>query len=265
MALSALQATQLAGLLAGHSKLFTANNPGQNEFANYLLKSAQAGQMGLLAEEEEKKRKKKEKGLLGGKIGSALGTAAGLALAPATGGASLALAGAAGGGLGGLAGNLLAGGSPNMGSFAMDTMQGGLAGYTYGKAGELGNSVETGATQPDVPGSPPIAAKVENSISSAMPNANTMSPGTAMGVKQTLPAMPSMATPATAQLATSTYGQPPQVTAPSAMTGAPGAVANTLMRPKFGARFGSAMNHVLNPQPQRKLKYQLPGGINVYE
>lgn len=95
MAINALQASQLSTLLAGHAKMFTANNPGQNEFADYLLRSGQAATMGLLAEEEEKKRKKKEKGLLGGKIGSALGTAAGIALAPATGGASMALAGKA--------------------------------------------------------------------------------------------------------------------------------------------------------------------------
>ena len=265
MALNALQASQLSTLLAGHAKMFTANNPGQNEFADYLLRSGQAATMGLLAEEEEKKRKKKEKGILGGKIGSALGTAAGIALAPATGGASMALAGAAGGAIGGLGGQLLSGGSPNVGSFAMDAAQGGLTGYQFGKQGELASAVETGATQPDVPASPPIAEKITDRIANAIPGANTLSRnvpafGSGQGVfpqpmQQNMPPMrPGLAaTPPLMKPGVAGVTQPAQRT-----------------RPGFGSRFGAALEHVLAPpqtyaRPSSRFLRRLPDGTEIYE
>lgn len=272
MALSALQASQLASLLAGHAKLFTANNPGQNEFADYLLKSAQSATMGALAEEQEKKKKKAQKGALGGQIGSALGTAAGIALAPVTGGASLALSGAAGGALGGLTGRLLSGGSPNLGSFALDAAQGGLSAYTYGKRGELGTSVDTAATQADVPASPPPAVQAESSIANAIPSSWSLSsPGNAPpnSLPAGVPSFPraamagALSSPGTAGVAVPAP-LAPQATSPMAMTASPGAVANAT-RPGFGARFASAFQHVAQPNmPSRPFRYTLPGGIQVY-
>lgn len=241
MALNALQASQLSTLLAGHAKMFTANNPGQNEFADYLLRSGQAATMGLLAEEEEKKRKKKEKGLLGGKIGSALGTAAGIALAPVTGGTSMALAGAAGGAIGGLGGQLLSGGSPNVGSFAMDAAQGGLTGYQFGKQGELASAVETGATQPDVPASPTIDQKIGSATANAVPSIMSTSPGAMAN------------TPALMKPGVAGVTQPAQRT-----------------RPGFGSRFGAALEQVLAPpqglaRPTSRLLRRLPDGTEIYE
>lgn len=260
MPLSALKATQLASLLAGHSKLFTANNPGQNEFANYLLGSAQSAQMGLLAEEEEKKRKKKEKGLFGGKLGSALGSAAGIALAGPTLGASLglsaaaggALAGSIGGGLGGIAGQYLAGGSPSGQSIMLDAAQGGLSGYAYGKSGELGTSVQAGATQPDIPASPPIEQKIQSSIANALPGSGVLGPIIGTGVERgTGPLrMPSDA-----------YGVAPG-SGPMLAPGTAG-VATPAPRAGFGARFGSALSHVMQPQQQmqqRRRYFTLPDG-----
>lgn len=262
MGLSALQASQLASLLAGHSKLFTANNPGQQQFGDYLLRSAQSATMGLLAEEEEKKKKKKEKGLFGGKIGSALGTAAGIALAPATGGASLALAGAAGGALGGLAGQYISGGSPTFGSVAMDAAQGGLAGYTYGKAGEMADNVQTGATQPDVPASPTPAQKIETGIAKSMPDASVLSPPQGAMIPQGVYPGP-LQSPGTAGVATAAP-LAPQATSPMSLAGAPGAVANA-KRPGFGSRFSSALSHVMQPQMPTAANriYTMPNGTKV--
>lgn len=261
MALDALQATQLGNLLAGHSKLFTANNPGQNAFADFLLKSGQAAQMGLLAEKEEKKRKKEKKGLFGGKIGSALGTAAGLAI-PIPG-VNVAVAGALGGGLGGLAGQALSGGSPTPSSFAMNAMQGGLQGYTYGKAGELANSVETAAVQPDIPASPPIAQQMESSIAKALPDANTLSPGTVPpGALANLPA-PSPAPGTPPQGAMAPAGAYP---APLPAPGAAG-VATPAPRAGLGSRFGSALSHIMRgpaPQAQERRYYVRPDGQRAY-
>lgn len=296
MALSELQAIQLSNLLAGHSKVFTANNPGQNEFANFLLQSGQAAQQGLLAEEEEKKRKKEKKGALGGKIGSALGTAAGIALAPATGGASLAAAGALGGGLGGVAGQALAGGSPSGSSFALDATQGGLQGYTYGKQGELAESVETATTQPDIPASPTDTQKVEGAVAKAMPPSDVLSPGTiAPGALANVPPpqMPSTP-PQGAMVPPSAVAQPPApvmqqpgaagvaTASPQAQIGASGARRtnvdpqakqalfesrpNSPAQPGFGSRFGSALAHVFgatNQQSQQKRVIRFPDGREV--
>jgi hypothetical protein len=237
MALNPLQAMQLSTLLAGHAKMFTANNPGQNEFADYLLKSGQAGTMGLLAEEEEKKRKKKEKGLLGGKIGATLGTVAGIALAPVTGGASLAAAGALGGGLGGLAGQYIAGGSPSASSFALDAAQGGLSGYQFGKQGELAESVKNAAVQPNVPGSPPVAYKMSDAIMNAIPNSNVLS-------EKVQPGTGPLLNPG--------------------MSGVPRAAQRT--RPPLGQRIKGAFNQVMNPyQPTGRLQYITPGGYEIWQ
>lgn len=245
MALSALQASQLATLLAGHAKQFTANNPGQNEFADYLLRSGQSATMGLIAEEEEKKKKKKEKGLLGGKIGSALGTAAGIALAPVTGGASLAAAGAIGGGLGGLGGQLLAGGSPSMGSFALDAAQGGLSGYTYGKQGELAQSVQTSGVTPDIPASPTIDQKMGQGIANAMPDASTLSTPTFPGAMTKLP----LPRPGVAGIANPTSAFP-----------------RTPARQGFMGRIGPALSHVMGggqQQPTANRYFVMPDGTQV--
>ena len=267
MALSALKASQLATLLAGHAKMFTANNPGQNEFADYLLRSGQSATMGLLAEEEEKKRKKKEKGALGGKIGSALGTAAGIALAGPTFGASLglsaaaggALAGSLGGGLGGLAGQYAMGGSPSATSFALDAAQGGLSGYNYGKAGELANSVQTSGVTPDIPASPPIGQKISDGIVNALPNANVLS---GMGAGGVMPGTGPVRNVADA------YGVTPG-TGPLLQPGQAGvASAAQRTRPSFGNRFMGALGQTLAPQqptrPYGQLAYTTPGGIQVY-
>ena len=280
MAISALKASQLATLLAGHAKMFTANNPGQNEFADYLLRSGQSATMGLLAEEEEKKRKKAEKGALGGKIGSALGTAAGIAggivLAPLTAGASLglstaattALAGAAGGGigggLGGLAGQYVAGGTPTAGDFALNTAQGvaqgGLSGYTYGKAGELANSVQTSGVQPDIPASPDIAAKIGTAQANALPSIMTTSPGATANV-------PAVASALTPRPSTGRYAVDP--TAKNiAMMKTPGQLGVPAAAQRTRPSFFGALNHVMNPQQQQRpagrLMRVLPDGTEIY-
>lgn len=256
MALSALQSSQLASLLAGHAKMFTANNPGQNEFADYLLKSAQSATMGALAEEEEKKRKKKEKGLLGGKIGAALGTAAGLAI-PIPG-VNVAVAGALGGGLGGLAGQYVSGGSPSATSFALDAAQGGLSGYQYGKAGELANNVQTSGVTPDVPASPTISQKIGDGIMNALPNSNVLSGAFDVGVQRGTGSMRNVP---------ESYGVSPG-TGPMLMPGQKGVtMAAQRTRPGFGGRFMGALGHVLAPQPQRpygQLRGTTPGGIEIY-
>ena len=140
--LDAQKALQLSALLAMTAQQFTASNPGQQQLAQNLLGSAQAGIQAEALKKAKKEEDKKAKGALGGKVGALLGTAAGIALAPVTGGASLALAGAAGGALGGAAGTALSGGSPTASSALMDGLQGGMAGQSYGQAGELAKSVQ---------------------------------------------------------------------------------------------------------------------------
>jgi hypothetical protein len=259
MAISALKASQLATLLAGHAKMFTANNPGQNEFADYLLRSGQSATMGLLAEEEEKKRKKAEKGGLFGKIGSTLGTAAGIALAPVTGGASLALAGAAGGALGGLAGQYAAGGSPTLMGTALDAAQGGLSGYNYGKAGELANSIQTSGVQPDIPASPDIAAKMGTAQANALPSIMTTSPGATANV-------PAAASALTPNPGMGRYAVDP-VAKNLAMVKRPGQLGVPAAAQRTRPSFFGALNHVMNPQPQRpagRLMYTTPSGVEIY-
>lgn len=257
MALSALQASQLSALLAGHAKMFTANNPGQNEFADYLLKSGQSATMGLLAEEEEKKRKKAQKGGLFGKLGSALGSAAGITLAHATGGASLAAAGAIGGGLGGLAGQYLGGGSPTLGGFALDAAQGGLSGYTYGKAGDLANNVQTSGVATDIPGSPPIGQNITEGIANAIPNANTLSTGPMAAFGQGRGVFPQAMQ----------QNMPPMRPGLSPIPN-PGVAGVTQAAQRTRPSFFGALNHVMNPQPMRpqgKLIRKLPDGTEIYE
>ena len=143
--MDAQQALQLAALLGQHAQVFTQSNPGQNALANHLIGSAQAGIQAEALKKAKKEEEKKKKGALGGSVGSLLGTAAGMALAPVTGGASLALAGGLGGMAGGLAGQALTGGSPSMTQGLGYGIQGAQAGYQYGKAGELSQSVGNGA------------------------------------------------------------------------------------------------------------------------
>lgn len=256
MAISALKASQLATLLAGHAKMFTANNPGQNEFADYLLRSGQSATMGLLAEEEEKKRKKAEKGALFGKIGSTLGAAAGMAI-PVVG---PAIGGAIGGSLGGLAGQYAAGGSASATSFALDAMQGGLSGYNYGKAGELANSVQTSGVQPDIPASPDIAAKMGTAQANALPSIMTTSPGATANV----PAAASALTPnpSIGRYAVDPAAKNLAMVKRPGQLGVPAAAQRT--RPSF---FG-ALNHVMNPQQQQRpagrLMRVLPDGTEIY-
>lgn len=255
MAISALKASQLATLLAGHAKMFTANNPGQNEFADYLLRSGQSATMGLLAEEEEKKRKKAEKGGLFGKIGSTLGAAAGMAI-PVVG---PAIGGAIGGGLGGLAGQYAAGGSPSATSFALDAMQGGLSGYNYGKAGELANSVQTSGVQPDIPASPDIAAKMGTAQANALPSIMTTSPGATANV-------PAAASALTPNPSMGRYAVDP-VAKNLAMVKRPGQLGVPAAAQRTRPSFMGALNHVMNPQPQRpagRLMYTTPSGVEIY-
>lgn len=255
MAISALKASQLATLLAGHAKMFTANNPGQNEFADYLLRSGQSATMGLLAEEEEKKRKKAEKGGLFGKIGSTLGAAAGMAI-PVVG---PAIGGAIGGGLGGLAGQYAAGGSPSATSFALDAMQGGLSGYNYGKAGELANSVQTSGVQPDIPASPDIAAKMGTAQANALPSIMTTSPGATANV-------PAAASALTPNPSMGRYAVDP-VAKNLAMVKRPGQLGVPAAAQRTRPSFFGALNHVMNPQQQRpagRLMRVLPDGTEIY-
>lgn len=155
--MDAQQALQLAALLGQHAQVFTQSNPGQNALANHLIGSAQAGIQAEALKKAKKEEEKKKKGALGGSVGSLLGTAAGMALAPVTGGASLALAGGLGGMAGGLAGQALTGGSPSMTQGLGYGIQGAQAGYQYGKAGELSQSVENGAQGNLSPSNAPVA------------------------------------------------------------------------------------------------------------
>jgi len=263
MAISALKASQLATLLAGHAKMFTANNPGQNEFADYLLRSGQSATMGLLAEEEEKKRKKASKGGSLGTIGAALGTAAGIYLAPLTGGTSLAalsLGGGLGGAVGGLAGQYISGGAPTIDSVALDATQGGLSGYTLGKQqGELAKSVETSGVQPDIPASPDIAAKMGTAQANALPSIMTTSPGATANV-------PAAASALTPRPSTGRYAVDP--TAKNiAMMKTPGQLGVPAAAQRTRPSFFGALNHVVNPQPQRpagRLMRVLPDGTEIY-
>lgn len=258
MALSALQASQLATLLAGHSKIFTANNPGQNQFADYLLKSGQSATMGLLAEEEEKKRKKKEKGGLLGKLGSTLGAAAGMAIP----GVGPAIGGALGGSLGGLAGQYIGGGSPTLTGVALDAAQGGLSGYTYGKAGDLANSVQTSGVGTEIPASPDLAAKVGDATVKALPSIMATSPGAMANVPAAQSAL--MPRPNTGRYAVDQVAKNAAMIKTPGVAGVPNAAQRT--RPSF---FG-ALNHVMNPQPMQqrptgRLIRRLPDGTEIYE
>lgn len=167
---------QLSALLAQASLPFTQANPGQREFALGLLGSAQAGIQAEALKKAKKEEEKKSKGLFGGKIGSALGTAAGLALAPATGGASLALSGALGGAAGGALGSAISGGSASGADLMGYGVQGGLQGFSYGKAGELAQRSMEGTSNPV-----PVAAQVEGDIAKSMPDANRFMPDTMGG------------------------------------------------------------------------------------
>jgi hypothetical protein len=93
---------------------------------------------------------------LGGSVGSLLGTAAALAI-PGVGPMVAPLVAGAGGMAGGLAGQALAGGSPSMTQGLGYGIQGAQAGYQYGKAGELSQSVESGAQGNLSPSNAPVA------------------------------------------------------------------------------------------------------------
>ncbi len=148
MALDAQKALQLSALLAMTAQQFSVNNPGQQQLAQGLLGSAQAGIQAEALKKAKKEQEKKEKGAFGGKVGSLLGTAAGIALAPVTGGASLALAGAAGGALGGAAGSALAGGSPSGSQALTDGIMGGMNAYQYGKSSQFAQPDNAAAERP---------------------------------------------------------------------------------------------------------------------
>lgn len=213
---------QLSALLAQHAQMFTAQNPGQNQFAQHLLGSAQSGIMAEAIKKQRKEEEKKKKGALGGKLGSTLGAAAGIAIP----GIGPAVGGALGGSLGGVAGQALAGGGGNYGSTAlMGGLSGGMSGYTYGKAGEMGESVQN-AADPSAPAPPAPADVVANDVKNSISRASDAVVPAAQ-IKKTIPP----AAAPTPQFPTSTYGAAPKV--------------ETAPKPNFRQRFGAALTHTV--------------------
>ena len=239
---------QLSALLAQASIPFTQANPGQREFAAQLLGSAQAGIQAEALRKAKKEEEKKSKGLLGGKIGSTLGAAAALAIPGAGPFVSAALA-AGGGAVGGAVGSAIGGGSASGADLLGYGVQGGLAGYSYGKAGELAQTAMDGAVPPE-----PIGTTVEKGIAQSMPDANrVLSPAGTIGPKLN-------PNPTTGRY---------DIMSPYAKMASPLATpqAKMAVKPGFGQRFGSALSYMsgFGPQPAQRRVVRNPDGTVVLE
>ena len=240
---------QLSALLAQASIPFTQANPGQREFAAQLLGSAQAGIQAEALRKAKKEEEKKNKGLFGGKIGSLLGAAAGLAIPGVGPFASAALA-AGGSAAGGALGSALGGGGMPSGADMLGYgVQGGLAGYSYGKAGELAQTAMDGAVPPE-----PIGTTVEKGIAQSMPDANrVLSPAGTIGPKLN-------PNPTTGRY---------DIMSPYAKMASPLATpqAKMAVKPGFGQRFGNALSYMsgFGPQPAQRRVVRNPDGTVVLE
>lgn len=147
MAIDAQKALQLSALLAMTSQQFSVNNPGQQQLAQGLLGSAQAGIQAEALKKAKKEQEKKEKGAFGSKIGSLIGAAA-LSAIPGVGPVAAAGLGALGGAAGGAIGSGIAGGGYSGSQALTDGIMGGMNAYQYGKSSQFAQPDNAAAERP---------------------------------------------------------------------------------------------------------------------
>jgi len=258
--MDAQQALQLAALLGQHAQVFTQSNPGQNALANHLIGSAQAGIQAEALKKAKKEEEKKKKGALGGSVGSLLGTAAALAI-PGVGPLVAPLVAGAGGMAGGLAGQALTGGGSSMTQGLGYGIQGAQAGYQYGKAGELSQSVENGGQGNLSPSNAPVAevdglAKRITPMIQSKPLAPP--PGMGGGPLSDMVTGQQLRGPNPNAPASAFGGSAPPTMGSSAL------VAQTQPKQGFFKRFASNLGQLANQQQQPRI-VTLPDGTVVYE
>lgn len=147
MAIDAQKALQLSALLAMTSQQFAVDNPGQQQLAQGLLGSAQAGIQAEALKKAKKEQEKKEKGAFGSKIGSLIGAAA-LSAIPGVGPVAAAGLGALGGAAGGAIGSGIAGGGYSGSQALTDGIMGGMNAYQYGKSSQFAQPDNAAAERP---------------------------------------------------------------------------------------------------------------------
>ena len=243
MAIDAQKALQLSALLAMTAQQFSVNNPGQQQLAQNLLGSAQAGIQAEALKKAKKEQEKKEKGLFGSKVGSLLGSAA-LAAIPGVGPVASAALGAAGGMAGGAIGGAIGGASPSAQETLANGLMGGMQGYQYGKSSQFAQ---------------PENASAERPLADTLASRSTLPPATLMGSN------PAGMYPPQVQ---STPLQAPAPMTPQTPPTLGSSTAATIQDAKpvgFGGRFLRNVGQTLGIEPRRKVTRNPDGSVDYWD
>lgn len=252
MAIDAQKALQLSALLAMTAQQFSVNNPGQQQLAQNLLGSAQAGIQAEALKKAKKEQEKKEKGLFGSKVGSLLGSAA-LAAIPGVGPVASAALGAAGGMAGGAIGGAIGGASPSTQETLANGLMGGMQGYQYGKSSQFAQ---------------PENASAERPLADTLASRSTLPPATLMGSNpagmyppqvqgRVLPSLPEPAKP---------LPMPAPITPlPPTLSSSTAATIQDAKPVGFGGRFLRNVGQTLGIEPRRKVTRNPDGSVDYWD